>query len=251
MRNTVVTSIVILVVSLFMSWSVNVFAAAQITGTRTELQAYLKDSLQTVTLSAKASSIVLSSRAVVKLLVVTESTSLATALKGNSDVRDKVRTQIERKGVDSRNIRESKFSTTPNYGLFGKPKSFRVENIMTVIVTTEDQLIQVASVTDRNRDVHHLSTSAEVGDTKQVFNDLLRRALVDVKKKAEIYKKEFGVKLVPIAFFDSVQDSQEVVQTANDTGEVDKTTASNTSVSNYSESRLTTSVAVTYKVSKK
>lgn len=235
---------------LLMLVSLGSLAAPKITGTQSELQSYLQDSLQTVTLSASASTVALASQAKVKLLVETESPTLSKALKENSDVRDKIRIQIERKGVDPKNIRDSKFSTTPDYGSLGsRPKSYRVENIMTIIVTSEDQLIQVASVTDRNQDVHHLSTTAELGDTKKLFNKLLRRALTDVIKKAEIYKKEFGVKMVPVSFFDSIQNTQEMLSKgpASATGQDDV----NVSVSNYSESKLTTSVAVTYKVSRK
>lgn len=225
------------------------FSAPQLNGTPKELASYLNGVKKTVTISASADRVVVSDRAIVRLMVKNENTSLARALKENTDIRDVIKTQTQRAGVEPGNIRDSKFSTTPQFGIFGeKPKSYTVENIVTIEITSERQLIKVASIIDRDENVFHISTITEVGDEEGEFNLLLEQALKNIKEKAGIYQRQLKVKLTPVSFDDSVVNTVEIVRRNTDKKSKNPGSGAGTGDSGLGSKKLTTTVAVTYKV---
>ncbi|MBL4763039.1 MAG: SIMPL domain-containing protein [Gammaproteobacteria bacterium] len=179
------------------------YASAEpvIKGTPSELSAYLNEVSKIVTVSATAEKKVASTKAIVKLLIETEAKALASALSVNSKIRADVRKKLIAKGIKASNIRESKFSSTPEYGFFGdEPNSYTVSNVLSVVVTSDSQMIAVADISDKGENVRYLSSKAEIGDRSKIKAELLKLALKIAKEKATVYQKSLGVKLKPVAF---------------------------------------------------
>ena len=87
------------------------FSAPQLEGTANELEAYLNGVPKTVSLTATVKKNIVLNKAVVKLAVITEASSLANALKENLSIRQQVRARLEKFGLPETSIRESKFSS--------------------------------------------------------------------------------------------------------------------------------------------
>ena len=180
-------------------------AQPNIEGTPSELESYLNGLPKIVTLSAQATKDAPVNKALVKVRVVSESPSLAKAFEANLKIRLGIRSQLKDAGVDPENINESKFSSAPEYGMFSeKPKSYKIENVLSIVVTSESQLIKVASAVDSSEDVYFVSSNAKSGDSGEIEKELIAKALAKVKEKASLYENELGVKLTPVLFSESI-----------------------------------------------
>lgn len=194
--------IIIMAIAAFFPFMVS--AQPNIEGTPSELESYLNGLPKIVTLSARASKEAPINKALVKIRVVSESPSLAKAFEANLNIRLGIRAQLKDAGIDSKDINESKFSSAPEYGMFSeKPKSYKIENVLSIVVASEPQLIKVASVVDAGEDVYFISSKPKAGQSGTVDKDLIAKALAKVKDKAALYENELGVKLTPIIFSES------------------------------------------------
>jgi len=226
-----------------------VFAAPELNGTANELASYINGVIKTVTISASESRVVVPNRAVVRLIVKNENSSLTRAMKDNTDIRDKIKAQYHMVGSESGSIRDSKFSMTPKFGLFEeKPKSYTVENLVTIEITSEQQLIKIASIIDRDENLFHHSTIIEVSDKEGEYNLLLEKALENIKKKADIYQKQLKVKLSPVSFEDSVENTGEFLCRNTDKNSTKHSKEAGTGLCGLGATKLSITVAVTYKV---
>ena len=100
-------------------------AAPELKGSADELADYLQGVVKTVTLSAQAKQALSLDKAVITLVVGTEANLLSDALKENLSIRQQLRSTLEASGIPKKHIRESRFSSTPEYGIFGdRPKSY-------------------------------------------------------------------------------------------------------------------------------
>ena len=122
-------------------------------------------------------------------------------------------------------IKSSKFSTSPQYGWFGKkPDSYKVVNRMAVTITDESQLKTIATATDSKEEVE-LSDITFEHSQKDAFKSRVKQlALEKVMKQKAIYESSLGVKLTPVSFRDNrlwvkgtqgAQMLEEVVVTAS------------------------------------
>ena len=98
-------------------------AEPEIKGTPTELSNYLIDVPKLVVLSGTSELKVQAESAIVMISVNTESGSLHTALKSNQDLRKQIIGILNKSGISPDKIVASRFSSTPQYGLFGKKPS--------------------------------------------------------------------------------------------------------------------------------
>ncbi len=180
------------------------YAEPRIEGTISELREYfLSENVNTVVLEATASNKVSYNKAVIKLLIKTENKNLATALEVNSKIRAKIKKMLVSSGIDKKNIKESKFSSTPEYGIFGdEPDSYKVENVLSIVVNTEQQMIKVASISDKEKGVRYVSSKPEIGDRSQIRSELIKGALAKINDKAVIYQNNLKIKLIPESFED-------------------------------------------------
>ncbi len=237
------------IVVMLISISSVVSAAPQIAGTVSELRDYLDGVTEVVSIEGSAISKVSSDKAVIKLLISTEAPALAQALMDNSKLRKRIRSQLLNAGVEDRNIRDYKFSSTPEYGFFGdEPKSYKVDNILSVEVISEEQMVKVASISDKERNIRYVSSNPEVDDSEKIRADLLKKALSNAKAKASLYESELGVKLKVISFSESsfsTLDAQEMPMRRDKQAIYSSAATSNTQ---FGESRFVMAVTVKYRV---
>ncbi len=185
-------------------------ATPEIKGSPDEIRQYLSGIPQTVNLSGSAEKKNYAKQARISLLVMTSSPALADALKKNSAIRKQTRKTLQGLGIKEGSIAESKFTSTPEYGLFSdRPKAYLVRNIMTVDVESEDQFISVADIADNNENIYFLSGKAKMLDKDATYDALVNKALDDVKRKAALYESNLGVRLVPVHFDESFVEAQQ------------------------------------------
>ncbi len=135
------------------------------------------------------------------MVITTEDTLLSAALSKNSALRDDITQQFLSAGIKQEKIKSSKFSTSPQYGWFGKkPNSYKVINRMSISISDENHLKEVALVAD-NRPEAELSDTAFEHTKKDEFKDQIKQAaLTNVMKQKKSYEQVLGIKLVPIGF---------------------------------------------------
>ena len=221
---------------LFCTLSTATFAQPELKGSPNELRQFLHPSEKIVTLSAKAEEKAYSDRAIISLVVTSEDKQLSTSISNNITLRESISQQLVTAGINPDHIKSSKFSTSPQYGWFGKkPDSYKVVNRMAVTITQESQLKTIASVADSKEQIE-LSDIAFEHSQKDAFkNQVKQLALEKVMKQKALYETSLGVTLTPVSFRDNrlwvrgtqgAQMLEEIVVTAtkrsrsyNDSGE--------------------------------
>ncbi|XOV78640.1 MAG: SIMPL domain-containing protein [Aestuariibacter sp.] len=196
------------VASIILLSSLMVQAQPELSGTASELEPFLAGIPKTVTFTATAKELLSMNKAVIKLSVETESKRLSDALKENLNIRKSVRDKLESAGIDGSKIKESKFSSTPEYGFFDeRPKSFKVENSLSIEIADEAQMIAVALVSDEIEQVHYLGSNAELEDKPESNQELMEKAILLVQNKAELFKSRLGVQLQAVEFREHVNEN--------------------------------------------
>jgi len=188
--------------TLFVCLSVN--AKPELKGNPDELRQFLHPHDKIVTLSADAEEKAYSDKAMVSLVVTTEKDKLADAIEKNSALRDKVTGQLVAAGIKRENIKTSKFSTSPQYGWFGKkPDSYKVVNRMSITIFDESQMKALAGAADTNKEIAFSTTEFEHTKKDEFKNKVKTQALKKVMTQKAFYEKELGVLLTPINFRDA------------------------------------------------
>jgi len=201
------------------------FAQPELKGSPNELRHFLHPNEKIVTLSAEAEEKAYSDRAIISLVITSEDKQLSTSIANNSAIRESISQQLVSSGLNPDYIKSSKFSTSPQYGWFGKkPDSYKVVNRMAVTITDESQLKTIATVTDSKEEVE-LSDITFEHSQKDAFKSRVKQlALEKVMKQKAIYESSLGVKLTPVSFRDNrlwvkgtqgAQMLEEVVVTAS------------------------------------
>jgi len=201
------------------------FAQPELKGSPNELRHFLHPNEKIVTLSAEAEEKAYSDRAIISLVITSEVKQLSTSIANNSAIRESISQQLVSSGLNPDYIKSSKFSTSPQYGWFGKkPDSYKVVNRMAVTITDESQLKTIATVTDSKEEVE-LSDITFEHSQKDAFKSRVKQlALEKVMKQKAIYESSLGVKLTPVSFRDNrlwvkgtqgAQMLEEVVVTAS------------------------------------
>ena len=211
-------------------------AQPELKGSPNELRQFLHPSEKIVTLSAEAEEKAYSDRAIISLVVTSEDKQLSTSISNNITLRESISQQLVTAGINPDHIKSSKFSTSPQYGWFGKkPDSYKVVNRMAVTITQESQLKTIASVAD-SKEQMELSDIAFEHSQKDAFKSQVKQlALEKVMKQKALYETSRGVTLTPVSFRDNrlwvrgtqgAQMLEEIVVTAtkrsrsyNDSGE--------------------------------
>ena len=124
-------------------------AEPELKGSAGELAAYLATVPRTVSVTGESELKVQADRAVIGLKVTTENKSLQDALRNNQEIRTKMANLLKDRGLSPDRIQGSRFSSTPKYGLFGeKAKSYRVENILKIMVHDDKEFQATAHLVD-------------------------------------------------------------------------------------------------------
>jgi hypothetical protein len=189
---------------IFCSLSFSAFAQPELKGSPNELRQFLHPRDNIVTLSAEAEEKAYSDRAIISLVITSEDKQLSASISNNIALRESISQQLVTAGINPEHIKSSKFSTSPQYGWFGKkPDSYKVVNRMAVTITEESQLKTLARVADSKEEIE-LSDIAFEHSKKDAYKSQVKQlALEKVMKQKALYEKSLGVTLTPVSFRDN------------------------------------------------
>ena len=210
---------------LFCSLHLNAFAQPELKGSPNELRHFLHPNDKIVTLSAEAEEKAYSDRAIISLLITSEDKLLSVSISNNIALRESISQQLVSAGINPEYIKSSTFSTSPQYGWFGKkPDSYKVVNRMAVTITEESQLNTIAGVADSEEEIELSDITFEHSKKDAYKSKVKQLALEKVMKQKALYESSLGVKLTPVSFRDNrlwvkgtqgAQMLEEVVVTAS------------------------------------
>jgi uncharacterized protein YggE len=108
---------------------------------------------------------------------------------------------LQSKGIDAKAIRAAKFSTSPQFGWFGKtPSSYEVINRLTVDVVDERQLTFVTAAAAGSPDLSIGSIAFEYSKQQEMEEQVRRAAFESALAKKSFYEQRLGALLKPIDF---------------------------------------------------
>lgn len=117
---------------LFIILTINIQAQVELKGNKTSLLEVL-DQNQVIDVKAEVREKIPAKKAIMKLFIETEDEKLAKALSSNSKIRANFKKNLAKLGIINKSIKETKFSSTPSYGLFSTtPSDYKVSNILLV-----------------------------------------------------------------------------------------------------------------------
>lgn len=180
------------------------FAQPELKGNPNELRQFLYPNDRIVTINGQADKKAYSDKAIVSLVITTDDKLLSTSIANNSDLRTTVTSQLVAAGIDRDAIKSSRFSSSPQYGWFGKkPASYKVVNRMAISIVKEEHLKAIALVADSDEGIELSATTFEHTAKDEFNNQVKMDALDKVMKQKAFYEKSLGVKLTTVGFRDS------------------------------------------------
>lgn len=177
-------------------------AQAQLSGTPDELREFLHPRPNTVNINGEGELTAYKDVAKVSLMVTSDERSLSQAMEVNQALRLELIQEFVAAGIPTDAINNSKFSSSPQFGLFGRnPNSFEVSARMEIEVISEEHLQLLAAAADEHDEVEFESTAFEHSE-EEAFEDQVREiALQDVMAQKAYYESSLGLELKPINFF--------------------------------------------------
>ena len=183
--------------------AVSALAQTEIKGNPEDLRQFLHPSDKVVTISGHAYKKAYSDKAIVSLVITTEHKALAEAISANSKLRDTISAKLSAAGISKENIKSSKFSTSPQYGWFGKkPDSYKVVNRMAININDEAHMREIAAVADTYKEIEFSDTAFEHSKEDEFMEKVKSEALDKVMQQKSFYEKTLGIKLSPVGFRD-------------------------------------------------
>ena len=221
--NKLITLLLLCTFSLSFSTGAN--AQPELKGSPEELRHFLHPSERIVSLHGQAQEKAYSDTAIISLVITTEDKLLSNSIANNSSLRAFISSELTSAGIDSESIKSSKFSTSPQFGWFGKkPDSYKVVNRMAITITDESQLKTIAKVADSKKEIELSDTSFEHSKADEYKNRVKKLALEQAMKQKAFYESSLGVTLTPVGFRNSqirfrgtqgAEMLEEIVVTAN------------------------------------
>jgi len=177
-------------------------AQAQLSGTPDELREFLHPRPNTVNINGEGELTAYKDTAKVSLMVTSDERSLSVAMEANQALRLELVQEFVAAGIPQEDINNSKFSSSPQFGLFGRnPNSFEVSARMEIEVSSEEHLQLLAAAADEHDEVDFESTAFEHSE-EDAFEDQVREmALQDVMAQKAYYESSLGLELKAINFF--------------------------------------------------
>lgn len=183
--------------------SASILTQPEIKGTPDEVRQIVYPHPTLVSLQGHAEEKAYADKAVVSLVVTTEEEKMAEAIARNTQIRADIKANLLQAGINSEDINTSKFSTTPEYGWFGKePDQYKVINRIKIGVFSEKHLKIVAELADAHDEVGFAGAAYEHTEKEQFKQKVKKLALADVIRQKTFYEKSLGVKLIPHSFSD-------------------------------------------------
>ena len=138
----------------------------------------------------------------VSLIVSSDERSLSQAMEVNQALRLELLQEFVASGITQEDINNSKFSSSPQFGLFGRnPNSFEVSARMEIQVTNEKHLQLLATASDEHDEVDFESTAFEHSEEDDFEDQVREIALQDVMAQKGCYESSLGLELKAINFF--------------------------------------------------
>lgn len=179
------------------------YAQPELKGSPNELRQFLYPADNIVSIRASAEERAYSDVAVVSLTVTTKHQQLSQAIAANQQLRETVEQALQAAGVKAKFIKSSRFSSSPEYGWFGKkPSSFSVVNRIAVRIDETELLTAVAKLSDQYPELE-LSDMAFEHSKKSLFEKQVKaKAMKKILDQKAVYEQTLGVKLLPVAVRD-------------------------------------------------
>ena len=189
---------------LLLTFSTFAYAALEVRGNPAELRTIIYPAERIVKIAEQVEETAYSDQAIVNLVVSTEEKQLAQAIASNTTQRSNITTQLNEGGISSENIKSSKFSTSPQYGWFGKkPSSYKVINRLAITITTEKQLEYIAAIADSNNTAVMADAVFKHSNKDEFIDNIKKAALDKVMKRKAFYEENLNVKLTPVNIRDT------------------------------------------------
>lgn len=189
---------------LFCCLPLGAFAQPELKGSPNDLRQFLYPSEKIVTLRAEAEKKAYSDKAIISLVITSEDQQLSTSISNNMALRESISKQLVTAGINPEHIKSSKFSTSPQYGWFGKkPDSYKVVNRMAITIMQESQLKTLASVADSREEIELSDIAFEHSNKDAYKNQVKQLALEKIMKQKALYEKSLGVTLTTVSFRDN------------------------------------------------
>ena len=177
-------------------------AQAQLSGTPDELREFLHPRPNTVNINGEAELTAYKDVAKISLMVTTEERTLSRAMEVNQALRLELIQDFLAAGIPQEDINNSKFSSSPQFGLFGRnPNSFEVSARMEVEVSSEEHLQLLAAAADEHDEVDFESTEFEHSEEDAFEQQVKETALQDVMAQKAYYESSLGLELKAVNFF--------------------------------------------------
>ncbi|MBL4582896.1 MAG: SIMPL domain-containing protein [Gammaproteobacteria bacterium] len=177
-------------------------AQAQLSGTPDELREFLHPRPNTVNINGEGELTAYKDIAKISLMVTSDERNLSQAMEVNQALRLDLIQEFVAAGIPVDAINNSNFSSSPQFGLFGRnPNSFEVSARMEIQVSSEEHLQLLAAAADEHDEVDFESIEFEHSE-EGAFEDLAREmALQDVMAQKAYYESSLGLELKAINFF--------------------------------------------------
>lgn len=185
----------------------------ELRGTPAELRQYLKPPPRVVILQGHARQVLQSDVARVTVVVKTTGKDLPAALRANATRREAFVAALVAAGIDAKKVSAEKFSTSPQFGWFGKtPTSYEVNNRLTVSVADDRQLRAVAEAAALSTETSFDGATFELSKEDEIREGVRRQAFEDALARRRFYEEKLGATLKPVGFryFDGSAQSVEL-----------------------------------------
>lgn len=177
-------------------------AQAQLSGTPDELREFLHPRPNTVNISGEGELTAYKDIAKISLMVTSDERSLSQAMEVNQALRLELIQDFVAAGIPQEDINNSKFSSSPQFGLFGRnPNSFEVSARMEIEVSSEEHLQLLAAAADEHDEVEFESTAFEHSEEDSFEDQVREMALQDVMAQKAYYESSLGLELQAVNFF--------------------------------------------------
>ena len=188
-------------------------AAPELKGTPDELSNYLSAIPEEVTLTGEAKLEMQANKGIVTIGIKTEAPQLQKSLQENQELRNEITKKLISSGISQDNIKGTKFSSTPEYGFFGKkPNNYVVDNSLKISVENEKELQEVAGIVDNYKNVFYQGLELKKEKKEEVKKQLLNMALANAKARQKVYENELNIILEPISFEENISVDMPVMQ---------------------------------------
>lgn len=141
-----------------------------------------------------------SDRARLKVKISTDNESLEEAEDLNKEVMERILLGLEDYGILKENIYSEDLSVTKNYDSNNNFLSYRVTNLISIIVDDFNKLGDVYSLVIENGANDEISVDFILSNPTQYYNKALKRATQDALNKAGLLSKSFNVKYNPLPY---------------------------------------------------